>query len=170
MARHFGIPRREVEHDANGDMQAAVIGVLAALAILALLAVAFLASMLLFSFPAGAHDPTGYWAREIAAGRAPDVQWWTSLTSGKGPCCSGADGRKVEDVDWESKDGHYRVLFKDVVIDGTPVADGWIDVPDDAVVHDPNRYGPAVVWPYLTWAAGPKPTAAIRCFLPGAGT
>jgi hypothetical protein len=24
----------------------------------------------------------------------------------------------------------------------------WLVVPDDAVVTEPNRFGPAVVWPY----------------------
>jgi hypothetical protein len=33
------------------------------------------------------------------------------------------------------------------------------------VVSEPNRFGPAVVWPYLD-ANG---TTQIRCFLPGAG-
>jgi hypothetical protein len=36
--------------------------------------------------------------------------WFESLKSGKGfLCCSNADGAAVSDVDWESKDGHYRV-------------------------------------------------------------
>jgi hypothetical protein len=41
----------------------------------------------------------------------------------------------------------------------------WIDVPIEAVVTETNRFGPAVVWPYLD-AEG---TTKIRCFLPGAG-
>jgi hypothetical protein len=32
-----------------------------------------------------------------------------------------------------------------VTIDSTVIPDGWIDIPDEAVVEDPNRYGPAVV-------------------------
>ena len=35
--------------------------------------------------------------------------WFDSLKCGLGPCCSDADGAAVSDVDWESKDGHYRV-------------------------------------------------------------
>ena len=38
-------------------------------------------------------------------------------------CCSDADGSVVSDVDWELKDGHYRVRLEGQ----------WIDVPDDAV-------------------------------------
>jgi hypothetical protein len=41
----------------------------------------------------------------------------------------------------------------------------WVIVPDAAVVTEPNRFGPAVVWPYLD-ASG---ATQIRCFLPGAG-
>jgi hypothetical protein len=35
--------------------------------------------------------------------------WFDSLKSGKGPCCSVADGLAIADPDWESKDGHFRV-------------------------------------------------------------
>src|SRR5260221_13973923 len=64
-------------------------------------------------------------------------KWFDSLASGKGPCCSNADGLMVPDVDWESKGGHYRVR-----LDGV-----WVDVPDDAVVTVPNRDGRTMVWP-----------------------
>src|SRR5579872_2511128 len=50
--------------------------------------------------------------------------WFDSLKSGKGPCCSDADGTALSDVDWQSKDRHYRVR-----IEGQ-----WYDVPDDAVL------------------------------------
>ena len=36
---------------------------------------------------------------------------------------------------------------------------------NSAVVTEPNRFGPAVVWPYMD-AEG---ATQIRCFLPGAG-
>ncbi|MDI1264032.1 MAG: hypothetical protein PS018_12330, partial [bacterium] len=54
---------------------------------------------------------------------SPLKQWFDNLKSGKGPCCSDADGSAVADVDWESKDGRYRVRIEGV----------WQDVPDDAV-------------------------------------
>jgi len=86
---------------------------------------------------------------------SPLKPWFDKLASGKGLCCSFADGVRVENVDWDSKDGNYRVR-----IDGQ-----WIVVPDAAVVTEPNRFGPAVVWPYQDAAGGTQ----IRCFLPGAG-
>ena len=41
----------------------------------------------------------------------------------------------------------------------------WINVPNSAVVTEPNRYGPAVVWPYMD----SEGNIYIRCFLPGSG-
>src|SRR5262249_38425116 len=38
--------------------------------------------------------------------------------------------------------------------------------PDAAVVTEPNRFGPAVVWPYNDCYGNTQ----IRCFMPGAGT
>ena len=35
--------------------------------------------------------------------------WFEHLASGKGLCCSYADGYVIQDADWESQDGHYRV-------------------------------------------------------------
>jgi hypothetical protein len=81
--------------------------------------------------------------------------WFDKLASGKGLCCSFADGVKVEDVDWDTLDGHYRVR-----LDGR-----WVIVPDAALVTEPNKFGPAVVWPYQD-ATG---TTQIRCFIPGSG-
>jgi hypothetical protein len=87
---------------------------------------------------------------------APLKEWFDRLASGKGLCCSFADGVSIADVDWGTQDGHYRVR-----IDGQ-----WIDVPDAALVGEPNRFGRAVVWPYRDEATG---ATQIRCFLPGAG-
>jgi hypothetical protein len=70
--------------------------------------------------------------------------------------CSFADGVSVEDVDWDSQDGRYRVR----------VQGQWIVVPDAALVTEPNRFGPAVVWPFLDGNG----VMQIRCFLPGAGS
>src|SRR5262245_12652466 len=78
-----------------------------------------------------ARDPDGRYAN------SPLKQWFDSLRSAKGPCCSDADGSAVSDVDWESKSGRYRVR-----IDGE-----WHDVPDDAVITEPNRVGRTMVWP-----------------------
>src|SRR5258706_9948265 len=63
-------------------------------------------------------------------------KWFDSLKSEKGPCCSDADGTALSDVDWESKDGHYRVRLNGQ----------WIDVPDDALVTEPNLVGRTMVY------------------------
>ena len=51
------------------------------------------------------------WGRDLD-GRyrdSPLHDWFEHLASGKGLCCSFADGYMVEDADWETKGGHYRV-------------------------------------------------------------
>lgn len=82
-------------------------------------------------------------------------KWFDQLASGKGLCCSFADGVSVENVDWDTQNGRYRVR----------VQGQWVVVPDSAVVTEPNRFGPAVVWPYQDSDGATQ----IRCFLPGAG-
>lgn len=94
--------------------------------------------------PALAHD---YERPELAP-------WFMQLRSGKGPCCDGKDATHLSDVDWESKDGHYRVR-----IDGQ-----WVDVPDEAVLNEPNLDGQTLVW---IWYRDGKPQ--VRCFMAGAG-
>jgi hypothetical protein len=87
---------------------------------------------------------------------SPLKPWFDRLASGKGLSCSFADGVAVQDVDWDTKDGQYRVR----------IYGQWLVVPDVAVVTEPNRFGPAVVWPYKDKDG----TMQIRCFMPGAGT
>jgi hypothetical protein len=106
--------------------------------------------MLALAFnPGYARDPDGRYAN------SPLKQWFDSLKSGKGPCCSDADGTAVSDVDWESANGHYRVR-----LDGD-----WIDVPDEAVITEPNRIGRTMVWPLRGYLG-----VSIRCFMPGSMT
>ena len=101
---------------------------------------------------ADARDADGRYAN------SPLKQWFDSLHSGKGPCCSDADGTALSDVDWEAKDGHYRVR-----IEGQ-----WWDVPDEAVITEPNRAGRTMVWPVYY---GVTPLRVdIRCFMPGTMT
>src|SRR5258706_13697176 len=76
--------------------------------------------LLLLCTPALAHD----------ASRPELNEWFNKLASGRGLCCSFADGFAVSDVDWESKDGRYRVRLEN----------NWIDVPDDALITEPNRW------------------------------
>ena len=86
---------------------------------------------------------------------SPLKSWFDHLASGRGLCCSMADGESVADPDWESKDGHYRVRLENM----------WIDVPDDAVITEPNRAGRTMVWPIYGYGG-----ASIRCFMPGSMT
>lgn len=97
---------------------------------------------------------------------SPLKTWFDQLASGKGLCCSFADGVSIEDVDWDSycvpaiaslssMVCHYRVRLNKQ----------WIDVPPKAVVTEPNKFGPAVVWPYQDMNG----MTQIRCFIPGAG-
>jgi hypothetical protein len=89
------------------------------------------------------------------AGR-PDLNgWFESLHSGKGPCCSNADGTALADVDWKTHDGRYVVR----------IDDQWIDVPPEAVIDGPNLEGRAWVWPVRGYLG-----TSIRCFMPNGGT
>lgn len=84
---------------------------------------------------------------------SPLKPWFDQLRSAKGLCCSDADGFAVSDPDWESRGGRYRVRLNGE----------WIDVPDDAVITEPNRAGRTMVWPVpIVGGVG------IRCFMPGA--
>jgi hypothetical protein len=89
-------------------------------------------------------------------------EWFNSLQSDKGPCCSAADGYTVTDADWKSRDGHYQVRVPRSKGDSEMV---WVDVPDDAVVRVPNLAGQTIVWPI--YALG---SPIIRCFMPGSMT
>lgn len=110
-----------------------------------LLAINVAVSALLAAGLASARDDGRY-------ANSPLKSWFDGLRSNRGLCCSNADGVVVSDPDWDSKDGHYRVR-----LDGQ-----WIDVPDDAVIKEPNRAGRTMVWP--TQSAVGK---SIRCFMPG---
>ena len=94
---------------------------------------------------------------------SPLKSWFDQLASGKGLCCSFIDGVSVEDVDWDTngpKDARGQATYR-VRLHGE-----WINVPANSVVEEPNRFGPAVVWPYVDSSG----VTQIRCFLPGAGT
>ena len=107
-------------------------------------------------------------APDIAAARdldgrfanSPLHNWFESLHSDKGPCCSDADGTALSDVDWEVRDGHYRVR-----IEGQ-----WWDVPDEAVIKEPNLARRTMVWPIYYRASNSPLRVEIRCFMPGTMT
>lgn len=87
--------------------------------------------------------------------------WFKGLQSGKGPCCDGSDAYRVDDADWEVKDGRYRVRVP-TVAGGDKLE--WVDVPADAVVDVPNLSGHALAWPIYGYLG-----VDIRCFMPGPG-
>jgi hypothetical protein len=82
--------------------------------------------------------------------------WFDKLASGRGLCCSFADGVTVDDPDVDTDGDHYRVR-----VDGA-----WVVVPDAALMTEPNRYGQAVVWPFRDMSGQTQ----IRCFMSGSGT
>jgi len=63
------------------------------------------------------------------------------LASKEGLCCSYADGVTLTDVEWDMRDGHYRVFIQGQ----------WMEVPTDAIVVEPNKYERAAVWPYYEY-------------------
>jgi len=94
---------------------------------------------------------------------SPLKAWFDQLKSGKGLCCSFADGVAIEDVDWGTEAvtlAGQNIITYWVMLNGQKVI-----VPDAAVVTEPNRFGPAVVWPYQDMNG----VTQIRCFIPGAG-
>lgn len=103
---------------------------------------------------AAARDLDGRYANSPLHG------WFESLHSSKGPCCSDADGTALSDVDWEAKNGHYRVR-----IEGQ-----WWDVPDEAVIRAPNLAGRTMVWPIYYRTSNAPLRIEIRCFMPGTMT
>jgi hypothetical protein len=107
------------------------------------------AAVIIFIAVANARDLDGRYAA------SPLKPWFDSLKSKNGPCCSDADGTAVADVDWRARDGHYQVRLEDE----------WIDVPDDALIKEPNRAGRTMVWPFYL-----EGRPQIRCFMPGSMT
>ena len=79
-------------------------------------------------------------------------------------CCSEADGAYAEE---EIRKGHYWVNFvarqHNEGAPPTVIQSGWMLVPDEAVIHEPNRHGAQVVW----W--GWQDRLFIRCYAPGGG-
>src|ERR1700749_2589404 len=103
---------------------------------------------LLVIVPVSARDDGRY-------ANSPLKAWFDKLASGKGLCCSFADGVSVQDVDWDTQGNSYRVR-----INGQ-----WVVVPDAAVGTEQNKFGSAVVWPYQDIDG----VTQIRCFIPGSG-
>lgn len=102
---------------------------------------------LMIGGPAFARDLDGRYAQ------SPLKPWFDNLKNGKQElCCSDADGFAVKDVDWEVKNGSYRVYLEG----------DWHVVPPDAVITEPNKFGRTMVWPVKGYLG-----LTIRCFMPG---
>jgi hypothetical protein len=96
---------------------------------------------------------------------SPLKPWFDQLKSDFGPCCSNADGYIVEDADWETQNGHYRVRVP--AYPGSEVM-VWVNVPDESLVTERNKAGRTMVWPVYFEATEEKNYRIwIRCFMPG---
>lgn len=104
----------------------------------------------------------------------PDLtKWFMSLYSNHGAlCCDGSEAMHLSNVEWTAPDSsshRYRVKIPvnadayERARHSEDVETMWVDVPDDAVVDEPNKEGTALVWPTY----GPT-GATVRCFMPGA--
>ena len=103
----------------------------------------------------------------------PDLtNWFMSLHSKHaGMCCDGSDAMHLNNVEWTTPNGssrHYRVRIPvnanayDRARQREEVETMWVEVPDDAVIDDPNLSGTALVWPTYGYQG-----AMVRCFMPG---
>lgn len=78
--------------------------------------------------------------------------WFGNLRSkSRVLCCEDADGY---DVNWSTDNGHYIVFSPQ----------GWVVVPDEAVITDPSKVEVAKVWWEHNSLDG---KFHVRCFLPG---
>jgi hypothetical protein len=122
--------------------------------------------------PANAHsdEQLSEWGLSFADFDGNMGNFLHGLQSKKGSCCTGFDGHPPEAV-FQISNNHYQVRLEGQ----------WVDVPPEAVIDEPNKYGAAVVWYSVsragaqgywdgsTWhPTGPgETTFNIRCFLPG---
>lgn len=87
---------------------------------------------------------TAHFAHARDAGRyaASSLKpWFDSLRSGKGPCCSDADGYAISDADWDFAGGHYRVRIPRSNDPAEANVLIWVEVPEEALISEPNRAG-----------------------------
>jgi hypothetical protein len=115
--------------------------------------ISFIAAVALVTVPAFGRDLDGRYKD------SPLREWFNHLASQRGLCCSFADGYVVEDADWISQNGHYRVRVPKAASSKDMI---WVEVPDEAVIKEPNKVGRTMVWP-LFGSEG----VLIRCFMPG---
>jgi hypothetical protein len=115
--------------------------------------IGLVAALALVMLPAPGRDVDGRYKD------APLHEWFNHLASQKGLCCSFADGYVVEDADWASANGHYRVRVPKAAGSKAMI---WVEVPDEAVITEPNKAGRTMVWPLYGLES-----VSIRCFMPG---
>ena len=149
LARNWGMCKKEHEQKCLCSLFVKILLTFTAVGFLILPWLLFVLVLVVEVNPASARDGGQFVG-------SPLKTWFDKLASGKGLCCSFADGISVQDVDWDTKDGHYRVFLNKQ----------WVVVPDVAIVTEPNRFGPAIVWPYQDMNG----VTQIRCFIPGGGT
>lgn len=120
-------------------------------------------SFLVFAFvlPAQSH-----WREEYAQASPQEQKWFNDQTipGSKTRCCNDSDGTYAEQ---DIRNGHYWAKFTAVSFgeDGSKYSTivDWMQVPDGAVIHDPNRHGAPVVWWYWNGVGW-----GIKCYAPGA--
>jgi hypothetical protein len=111
-------------------------------------------------------------ARQFAQFSEPDRDWLRNQHSPATGinCCSEADGALAEQ---DIRGGHYWVRFhwrnwNAASLQWEDLQQDWMEVPNEVVIHDPNRHGAPVVWWYPSYPGGGTTAAAkIRCFAPG---
>jgi hypothetical protein len=108
--------------------------------------------------------------------------WFAKLRSKSGPCCDGSDALHLRDVEWTTqnkKESHYRVMVPKTAdlyrsaSNGQDMKKGdteWVDVPDDALVTEPNLDHSTLVWVWYSSGFQMTDQPHIRCFMPGALT
>lgn len=112
-------------------------------------------------------------ARGHDRNRSDLTKWFMSLYSNHGTlCCDGSEAMHLSNVEWTAPDSsshHYRVKIPvnadayERARHSEEVETMWVDVPEDAVVDEPNKEGTALVWPTYGPIGG-----TVRCFMPGA--
>jgi hypothetical protein len=92
------------------------------------------------------------------------------------PCCDESDGIYAEEelrgdkywtqFVWKRCIYQGRVVMPaDLIgIECSEAPSGWMEVPDDVVIRNPNRHGAPVVW----WRID-RQQLSIRCYVPGGG-
>ncbi len=90
----------------------------------------------------------------VSSAPADTPGWVDQLVSKRGGvCCFDNDGRRLIDPDWDVQTEGYIVRFPE----------GWLPVPEEAIVRQTNQDGIARVWSVVN-----DGKREIRCFLPGA--